>query len=115
MNTSTFVRPTAGLRLIGATLIASAIALPFYAATASADDASQRTIRVRYDDLNLSSAFGVNVLKHRVMRAAKQACGNDDELELRLSGGYRRCVTEATERALATVNVATHDSPPHSR
>jgi UrcA family protein len=113
MNTSIFFRPSASVRLFGSTFIASAMALAFYTATASADDASQRTIRVRYDDVNLSSASGVNRLKHRIMSAAKQVCGNDDERELLRSSSYQRCVAEATERALATVGVAPDESQPH--
>jgi UrcA family protein len=110
MKPSTLIRPVAGLGVVGAIFMASAMGLAFYTATAGVGDGSTPAIRVRYDDLNLTSASGVEVLRRRVVQAAKKVCGDYDAFDLPRFARYQRCVTEATDRALAKVSVASRDS-----
>jgi UrcA family protein len=109
MRSHTMIRPATAWAFVGAALVVSAIGFALYSATASGDT-PPRAIRVRYDDLDLSSASGIDALKHRVVRAAKKVCGNFDSPDLRSADIYRQCVTEATERALAKVGIAKSDS-----
>jgi UrcA family protein len=115
MKPSTFIRPVAGLGVVGAIFMASAMGLAFYTATANVGDASSPAIRIRYDDLDLSSPSGIEVLRRRVVQAAKQVCGDYDALDLPRFARYQRCVTEATDRALAKVGIMANDSQRHSQ
>jgi UrcA family protein len=110
MKLFTLISPVAGLGLFGALCMASATGLAFYTATAGVADASPLEIKVRYGDLDLSSAAGVERLKRRVIRAAKQVCGDYGSRELQLSASYQHCVIEASDRALKTVGVTSGDS-----
>ncbi len=115
MKCFTLIRPAAGLGILGASCMASAIGLAFFGATANISIASPIAVRVRVGDLNLSSVSGVEALKRRVIFAAMQVCGDYDAPELRRSASYHRCVTEAADRALAQVGVVSNQLQPDSR
>jgi UrcA family protein len=65
------------------------------------------SITVRYDDLNLSTKRGVEILHRRINVAAQQVCGDGYEPgDLSRVSSYHRCVNAASEKALEKVQVA---------
>jgi UrcA family protein len=93
-------RAAAGLSHVSKPVIMCAVVLATYSASAvNADE-----IKVRYDDLNLSHPMGVQVLKHRIQRAAQYVCGLNDTRDLERMWLYRECIREAADRALAQVS-----------
>jgi UrcA family protein len=80
------------------------VALAAYcASTASAEEQNPPSMRVRYDDLNLSAAPGVEALKRRVLHAAMRVCGEQyagDAFAVQLQ---HTCARRASERALAQI------------
>jgi UrcA family protein len=86
----------------------AALALATHAATATIPARTQEpqgalSIRVRYDDLNLSAPYGVEVLKRRVLAAASRVCGERDASDPLLQSRTRACVRQSTDQALAQV------------
>jgi UrcA family protein len=67
----------------------------------SADD--PRTVKVGYDDLNLTSQRGKDVLLRRIQQAADSVCAAPDVRNLVMAASYRNCVTNATSNALSQV------------
>ena len=59
------------------------------AATLPAAAATTESRLVRYDDLNLSNAAGIERLERRITNAARQVCG--------VSGNHRESVAELAE------------------
>jgi UrcA family protein len=59
---------------------------------------------VRYQDLNLNTEAGVQVLYRRIHGAANQVCGNFDVRDLRIGRAHKACVDRAVTDAVATVN-----------
>ena len=74
------------------------------AATAQATEPEANSITVRYDDLNLSSRAGVDVLQKRIRAASRIVCG-DEVNDLSQIARYRSCVKLATAEALAKVEI----------
>jgi UrcA family protein len=62
-----------------------------------------RTMRVGYDDLNLTTQRGKQALIRRIQRAADLVCGAPQSRDLVLSASYRNCVANATNGALSQV------------
>ncbi|HKT74102.1 MAG TPA: UrcA family protein [Steroidobacteraceae bacterium] len=60
---------------------------------------------VHYGDLNLNSSAGIAALFRRVHKAAEQVCGQVDRRELERAALWDACVSQATERAVDTINV----------
>jgi UrcA family protein len=104
MKASRLIGPATGVGCVGAIFMATTMVLALYGATAGVSRARPLTIRVRYDDLNLSSASGVDAFRNRVLHAAEQVCGDSDKLERSVK--YHGCVMEATNRGLAKVGLA---------
>ena len=100
MKTAMRGRPVAGLGHVSKAMIICGMALAAY----SASTAIAEEVKVRYDDLNLSDATGVRVLKHRIQRAAQHVCGPQDMRDLERMWHYRECISEAAGKALAQVN-----------
>ena len=73
------------------------------AATVPAVAAESRT--VRYDDLNLASAAGIERLESRINGAARQVCGARDDYRqsLMLQAETKKCIADAKARAMAQV------------
>jgi len=57
--------------------------------------------RVRYDDLDLTTDWGVHELHHRVERAAQDACDSLDRHYDTLDSGDSECVVRAIRDAMA--------------
>jgi UrcA family protein len=65
------------------------------------------SITVRYEDLNLSTKRGVEILHRRINAAAQQVCGDGYEPgDLSRALAYHRCVNSAAEKALEKVQIA---------
>ena len=104
MQTSTQARLISGPNRVLKTLMMGAMVLASYGASMPAAADRARQISVRYDDLNLSSASGIEVLKRRIRGAAEIVCGEADTRELSGSMLRRQCVREAADAALKQVN-----------
>jgi UrcA family protein len=72
-------------------------------AAASSDD-SPPSVSVRYDDLDLSSTAGANVLYHRISVAARQVCPDLYSRDLEVVAVADRCYASAVSKAVAEVN-----------
>ena len=66
----------------------------------SADDVS---VVVRYDDLDIQSQSGRNVLLKRISRAVDRVCSSTADNDLRLLHTYARCRRESLKKALIQV------------
>ncbi len=91
-----------------AALIATAaclmIAAPAFAADrAPAHEAESPAKAVRYSELNLQNAAGVQALYTRLHAAARQVCAAQDGRSLRERTAYGRCVSTSLERAVREV------------
>jgi UrcA family protein len=74
------------------------------AATAQATEPEANSITVHYDDLNLSTRAGVDVLQKRIRTASRIVCGNEFA-DFSQVARYRSCVRLATAKALAKVEL----------
>lgn len=71
-------------------------------------------IRVRFDDLNLSSPAGVDTLRRRVRTAALSVCGSAPRVaDLTRFSLYQQCVRDAEGSASAQVANAVAMAPSH--
>jgi UrcA family protein len=96
-------------------LVASAISLLIVTAVgalmarltshASGYPAARLAITVDFHDLNLSTPDGIAAFKGRVRVAARRVCAVGDPRNLRNAMAAKRCMDEATSRALAYVGV----------
>ena len=60
----------------------------------------QRSVTVRYEDLNLSSVEGSSALYRRLVRAAEKVCPARDSVQtLRANREATQCIADAVERA----------------
>ncbi|HEY0802044.1 MAG TPA: UrcA family protein [Steroidobacteraceae bacterium] len=104
MKTFTRVRPVPGMgRVSKALVMGGVMALATGCTNATIAAENPPHITIRYEDLNLASASGVATLKHRIAHATEAVCGDLSTSVLRLSTQYRRCVKDASDRALAQV------------
>ena len=70
---------------------------------APASDASSG-VKVRYGDLNLATAKGVDDLYRRIARAAREVCPDPYSRDLDVVAASQRCQAESIARAVAEVN-----------
>ena len=78
---------------VGLSLAGGALAAPAGA------DAPRQTV-VKYGDLNLAHAAGVEALNRRINLAAREVCGPEPDIrEIGDSQTYRACVTHAQAQA----------------
>jgi UrcA family protein len=104
MKTPTKFRPVPRLGRIAKTLILSgAMALAAHGTSAAVAESAPQ-VTVRYDDLNLSSAYGIEILKRRIRHAAEVVCGGADAREVNSTMQHLKCVRDAADSALARVN-----------
>jgi UrcA family protein len=62
-------------------------------------------VTVRYGDLNLTTDAGAKVMLNRIRMAAREACGwTPPTYDLAAQPIFRRCVGEATNRAVAMLD-----------
>jgi UrcA family protein len=69
-----------------------------------AQGAEAPTKTVRYQDLNLNTEAGVQVLYKRIHGAANVVCGNYDVRDLVVARAHKACVDRAVTEAVAAVN-----------
>jgi UrcA family protein len=92
------------------TMIARILALGLMSAAAAVSQAGTSmsdevpTVRVHYEDLDLSTEHGALTLYKRIEGAAKRVCPTASALSLRASQASARCVDAAISRAVADVN-----------
>jgi UrcA family protein len=80
------------------------VALAMYSGSAvSAEEQRPPSITVRYGDLNLSAAPGVEALKRRVLHAAMRVCGEQYAGDVLAAQFRHACERRATDRALAQI------------
>jgi len=82
--------------------------------SASADESTVPTIRVRYDDLNLASAAGMETLTRRIKVAAARVCRSPVSSTLHVgTRAYGDCIRSTTDQAISQVkpgaSEATHE------
>ncbi len=98
----------------GTTLSTIALALCVCAASAQAGNESHshdgafetHSITVRYADLDLDSAAGLDTLYSRIERASRQVCGRADGRNLALAAQWRACRNEALDTAISRIENA---------
>jgi UrcA family protein len=86
-------------------LAVGAVSMVATAAQARADDSQSRSITVSVRDLNLATQKGQDTLRRRIKWAADIVCGEPDLREVQLLADYRHCVNEATNSALAQLEL----------
>lgn len=86
--------------LLGAAIAAAGLATPLLAA--APDDA--RSVSVKYADLDLNTASGVDRLYRRIESAAREVCPDINSRDLGIWSAARRCEAEAIAAAVSKVN-----------
>lgn len=86
--------------------VALLVAVSCVASVAAAGDTTgEKSVAVRYDDLNLSSQQGVEHLYSRIRAAARKVCGSAGEVApLRLRQQRAQCENTAVAAAVKQVN-----------
>jgi len=77
------------------------VATTSFAAAPSVDPPA---VSVRFDDLNLSTANGVNSLYRRISVAARQVCPDVSSRDLVVVAAAQRCQATAVSRAVSKLN-----------
>jgi UrcA family protein len=85
-------------------VVAAALAVGMLAGVTHAAEAEVPAQTVRFQDLNLNTEAGVQVLYKRIKGAAKQVCGDVDVRDLAVARAHDACVAKAVGDAVATVN-----------
>jgi UrcA family protein len=86
-------------------LLASGPGRALAAATAAPWTPEPATLTVHFEDLNLDHAAGVAMLYRRISAAATRVCGEPQPTGSRIiAPSWRRCVTQAIEQAVATLD-----------
>jgi UrcA family protein len=85
--------------------VASIIVLGFATASvANADPQAPKTLTVRFGDLNLDNAQGVDALFKRIKNAARNVCTEFEGRTLSNKRLYAECVDTALSTAIASVD-----------
>ena len=85
-------------------VVAAALAVGMLAGVTHAAEAEVPAQTVRFQDLNLNTDAGVQVLYKRIHGAANQVCGNFNVRDLEGARIHKACVERAVADAVATVN-----------
>jgi UrcA family protein len=88
--------------LLGGFIAASGMATPLLAAS----PADALSVSVKYSDLDLSSANGVDRLYRRIESAAREVCPDIYSRDLGIASAGRHCEAEAISAAVSRVNNA---------
>ena len=87
--------------LTASTILAVGLSLAGGALAAPAASEAPRQAVVKYSDLNLANAAGVEAMNHRIKLAAREVCGPEPDVrEIGDSQAYRACVTHAQAQAV---------------
>jgi len=90
--------------LVVVALLAAATLFEVVRAEGVRVDASAPAKTVEYQDLDLNTKAGVQVLYRRIHGAADQVCGNFDGRDLQIARAHKACVEKATDDAVTAVN-----------
>ena len=96
-NQTHFRRPLA----VAAAFAALTVASTSFAAAPGSDPPS---VSVRYVDLNLATAVGVNALYHRISTAARAVCPDVYSRDLGVVAAGQRCQANAVARAVSDLH-----------
>ena len=99
MNTMT---KSSELRRLFATAILGALAAGFAGVSAGADRMVERSVTVKYGDLNLSNPQGATTLYRRIVGAAHEVCDLPYD-DLSSGAKARACVDKAISNAVTKV------------
>jgi UrcA family protein len=102
MSTSNTKLTTFGGTMACLALFAASAVTTTALAASPAD--SSPTVRVRYDDLNLSSEQGNQVLYRRIVKAAEEVCPGTHARDLDTRAAAERCQAAAIAKAVGEVN-----------
>ena len=92
------------IKLLSASAFALAISMAAVPAFADITITEQRSVTVRYGDLDISTPAGAHVLLARISRAAALACDQGDAgPDLSSATATRACINQAIDRAVAEV------------
>jgi UrcA family protein len=86
---------------VAAASAALTVATTSFAAQPSSDPPS---VSVRYDDLNLSTAAGVNALYQRISTAARAVCPDVHSRDLGVAAAGERCKASAVAHAVSDLH-----------
>lgn len=92
--------------MLSKSLCAAAVAATLFAVPAIAGDTEQRSITVRYGDLNLASEAGAAALAERVNRAAVSVCGPEETRRLEEVLAFKECRFRAIAKARPQMKLA---------
>ena len=86
---------------VAAAAAALTVATTSFATPPSSDPPS---VSVRYDDLNLATAAGVNALYHRISTAARAVCPDIYSRDLGIVAAGERCQASAIAHAVSDLH-----------
>ena len=101
MNSNGF---TATRNLVRVTLIAGTLLAPVCAPSFAAEEGTVPATTVKYEDLNLATRQGAEVLYRRITAAAYEVCWPQSHGDFRGEVAVRKCVHSAMDDAVAKVN-----------
>jgi UrcA family protein len=90
-------------RILALSVMSAAATLTQANGTLAASD-EVPTVRVHYQDLDLSTEQGATTLYKRIAGAAKQVCPSTNTMSVNARSFAEKCVAAAIERAVADVN-----------
>jgi len=91
------------IKLLSATAFAIAVSMAVVPAFADVTITEQRSVVVRYGDLDISTSPGAHELLARITRAAHTACDDHFTTDVATASATTACVNEAIDRAVAEV------------
>jgi len=74
-------------------------------AFAGEPDAQVRTEDIKFQDLNLTTTAGVEVLYQRVHSAAQRVCADSGQYDLGAASASVKCTKDAEARAIKEINL----------
>jgi UrcA family protein len=90
------------LALASAFALIAAVSATSFAAGPAADDPP--SVKVHFDDLDLSTAAGANALYHRIWVAARRVCPDIYSRDLAIVAASERCQATAIANAVRALN-----------
>ena len=92
------------IKLLSASAFAIAVSMAAVPAFADVTITEQRSVLVKYHDLDISTSAGAHELLARITRAAELACSNGDTgMDLPSAAAHRACINDAIDHAVADV------------
>jgi len=91
------------IKLLSASAFAIAISMAVVPAFADVTITEQRSVTVRYGDLNISTSAGAQELLARITHAAEMACDAHFTTDIASASATKTCVNNAIDRAVAEV------------